>query len=118
MRRHLIACLLSLAPGLAARAESGEIPASPGTHDLTLQVGDAERTWRLHVPASFQKGKPLPLVVALHGMGGTGAQMERMTGFSGLAEKKGFVVAYPDGLNRIWRYWDVKGGGEDTAFVG
>jgi polyhydroxybutyrate depolymerase len=46
----------------------------------------------------------MPLVIALHGGGGTGERMERLSlgGFNTLADKEGFVVVYPDGIERHW----------------
>ncbi len=41
-------------------------------------------------------------MVALHGRGGTGRQMERFTGFDALADQHGFLVAYPSGVGRGW----------------
>ncbi|HEV3214071.1 MAG TPA: PHB depolymerase family esterase [Vicinamibacterales bacterium] len=55
------------------------------------------RTYRLHVPISFQKNAGA-LVIVLHGSGGNGLGMEVGTGFSSLADQVGFAVVYPDGL--------------------
>lgn len=44
----------------------------------------------------------MALVIALHGGGGNGSQMERSTRFSDLADREKFVVAYPDGLDHQW----------------
>jgi polyhydroxybutyrate depolymerase len=59
-----------------------------------------ERTYRAYVPeAVATAGEPVPLLIALHGGLGWGAQFERNSGFDGLAEANGFVVVYPDGWN-------------------
>jgi polyhydroxybutyrate depolymerase len=44
------------------------------------------------------------LVLALHGGGGTDARMVQLTGggFNTLADRDGFLVAYPDGLEKHW----------------
>jgi polyhydroxybutyrate depolymerase len=39
----------------------------------------------------------VPLLIALHGGLGSGAQFEQQTDFDGLAEANGFIVVYPDG---------------------
>ncbi len=46
----------------------------------------------------------MPLVLALHGGGGNGAGMEALTlgGLNRLSETAGFVVVYPDGVDRHW----------------
>jgi polyhydroxybutyrate depolymerase len=58
-----------------------------------------ERTFLLHVPASWNGSRSLPLVIALHGGGGTGEDMAKLTqgGFNALADQEGFIVVYPDG---------------------
>lgn len=43
-------------------------------------------------------GGPRPLVVALHGGVSSGEEMEAVTGFSRIADREGFVVAYPDAI--------------------
>src|SRR5947207_2642535 len=85
-----------------ARAEEPDLK-SEGTRDLTMTVGEAERTWRLHLPKR-ENGKMMPLVIAIHGAMSSGKQMEGITGFDALADKKGFAVAYPDGEKHLWNY--------------
>ena len=59
-----------------------------------------DRTFRVYVPASVDGGdRAVPLLVALHGGLGWGAQFERNLGRDGLAEANGFIVVYPDGFN-------------------
>ncbi len=56
----------------------------------------------LYVPKSYQAGKPMPLLVALHGGWGTGENMEEVSGFDRVADARGVIVAYPDGISRAW----------------
>ncbi|OGI44382.1 MAG: hypothetical protein A2150_06050 [Candidatus Muproteobacteria bacterium RBG_16_64_11] len=85
-----------------------------------------ERGYLLHVPASVDAARPLPLVVVLHGGGGTGARMVRLTsgGFNALADRDGFLVAYPDGLEKHWndgragtRWRAHRDGVDDVGFL-
>ncbi len=69
-------------------------PARADRHEL------GERSYLLHVPPGL-KG-PAPLLLALHGGGGNAAQFERWTKFSQLADREGFLVAYPEGLGHNW----------------
>jgi poly(3-hydroxybutyrate) depolymerase len=83
-----------------------------GIQDRILEHAGVKRTYRLHLPKSVQ-GKPVPLVIALHGMGADGKIMEVLTGFTSLADRKGFAVVYPDGQHKIWNFW----GNEDVGFI-
>ncbi len=56
------------------------------------------RTYWLHVPISYVPSRQVPLVLAFHGAGGTGLGMQDLTGFSALGDRRGLLVAYPQGL--------------------
>ncbi|HYV94139.1 MAG TPA: PHB depolymerase family esterase [Chitinophagales bacterium] len=70
--------------------------------DGQLTVNGAVRTYHLFIPDHSDLNKKLPLVIMLHGGGGTGEQMIRFTHFNDLAEQDTFLVVYPDGLHRGW----------------
>lgn len=92
--------LLSL---LALAAGCRRNKAAPGDLTGTLTVGDRARTYLYHVPGTLDPAKkPWPLVVALHGRFGDGVSQERLSGFTPLADKEGFLVVYPDGVDRSW----------------
>jgi polyhydroxybutyrate depolymerase len=69
----------------------------------SIQFGGLERTYRIYVPRG-DRARPMPVVLVLHGGGGTGAGMETLTrgGLNRLAERDGFVAIYPDGVERHW----------------
>lgn len=90
---------------------AGERPT--GGSERSLNHAGFRRTYRLHFPAGMKPPKPAPLVVVLHGMGANGALTEALTRFSEVADQNGFTVAYPDGLNKLWRYWSD----DDPAFI-
>ena len=70
----------------------------------SISVNGLKRTFLVHLPPSYDKSKSLPLVIALHGGGGTGARMISLTlgGLNTLADKDGFIVACPDGIEKHW----------------
>ncbi len=59
---------------------------------------------RLFVPASSLKAaqRSVALVVALHGGLGSAEQFATTTRFDQLADKEGFIVAFPDGFQKTW----------------
>jgi polyhydroxybutyrate depolymerase len=74
----------------------------PGYVERSLVVAGRPRTWHLKIPTASREGRPLPLLVALHGGGGTGAKLNQLTGFDELAEKEGVFLAYPEGIDKGW----------------
>ena len=68
----------------------------------TLHVGDRDRTYLAYAPAQLSKGAPL--VIVLHGSFMDGEMMRKWTGyeFDQWADRKGFVVVYPDGFKHNW----------------
>lgn len=84
-----------------------------------IQSGGVERTYRLHLPSSYDGEKPVPLLLAFHGGGGDGAGMERLTHLSEIADRHGFAVVYPDGIDRNWNDGrpEINPGVDDVGFV-
>ena len=81
------------------------LPVSAGhSADVPVVHGGELRSYRLYVPGSLEAGRRVPLLLVLHGLGGSGVGMARTTSLDALAEREGFVVAYPDGL---WRSWNA-----------
>jgi polyhydroxybutyrate depolymerase len=66
--------------------------------DPSVSNGHTNRTYLVHVPASYLPDMPMPVVLAFHGYGGTAAGMESSSGFSLLAEQQGLIAVYPQGL--------------------
>jgi len=81
---------------LALGACAGGANDTPGS----IVVGGVKRTYVAHVPA--KRGSSVPLVLSFHGHFGTGAGQARLTNFSALSDTYGFIVVYPDGINRGW----------------
>lgn len=61
-----------------------------------------ERGYVLYSPSDWTEGTSLPVVFVLHGGGGKAAGMQRFTGFNTVAEREGFHVVYPEGVNKAW----------------
>jgi polyhydroxybutyrate depolymerase len=68
----------------------------------TLQINGSDRTYLLHLPTGDRSGRALPLVLVLHGAQMTSALMAEITGLNAWADKEGFIVVYPQGLEQHW----------------
>ena len=73
---------------------------APTNRTITMPTADGERTSLVHRPGTARAGAPL--VIVLHGSGGSGAEAEADLGWNAVADREGFVVAYPDGLYGTW----------------
>jgi polyhydroxybutyrate depolymerase len=74
----------------------------PGYVEGSLVVEGRPRIWHLRIPTASREGRPLALVIALHGGGGVGAKMNQLTGLDAIAEREGFFLVYPEGVDRSW----------------
>jgi polyhydroxybutyrate depolymerase len=72
-----------------------------GVHQHQVDVEGTSRRWTSVVPPMADGARPAGLVVVLHGVGGTGADM-RSAGFEPLASSRGVVMVYPDGVGGAW----------------
>lgn len=76
------------------------------------------RTYYFYTPKSYNPDRPMPLVLVFHGDDGNGRSISNVTRFNELAEQKGFIVVYPDGIDQKW---SLRGNGQgrvdDVLFV-
>lgn len=61
-----------------------------------------KRSYRVHVPPSYSATMPAPLVVMLHGACMNPMMTAYLTKFNDLADREGFLVAYPRGIDHRW----------------
>jgi polyhydroxybutyrate depolymerase len=73
-------------------------------HRSSFKHDNLKRSFKIHVSSVYNKSARGPLVIALHGRGGNGESMILITrkGFNKLADKDGFIVVYPDGIELNW----------------
>ena len=120
MKRTLILlALVGTLLGCATRA-IGQWGRHVGARDWesrSIQVGEDKRTYILHLPTHHDSSKLLPLVLAFHGGGGTGPGMARLTDFDELADREGFAVAYPNGIDRHWNDFRQLSKTDDVGFI-
>ncbi len=121
--RRRLAALLAVATTavvLTGCARDHDPGPDSGTTSRTIEIGGENREYRLHLPPRLAEDPAL--VVMLHGGLGSAQQAESAYGWDAVADAEGFVVAYPDGVNRTWNAGDCCGGAEredvdDVAFL-
>jgi predicted esterase len=106
-RREFLAAA-ALSPALRGQEPA---TAAPGQHALGL---GSDRDGFVYVPKSYTPGKPLPLLVTLHGAGNTALSVQYAIP---LADELGLVVVAPD--SRDERTWDgvLRHWGPDVEFI-
>jgi polyhydroxybutyrate depolymerase len=93
LRAALVLLLLAVTPANAERFDGRTLIVTDGRPDTA---------------------EAAPLVVVLHGLTGSGRIMQRKTGFDALARTHSFVVAYPNGKLRRWRF---DAGSDDVTYL-
>ncbi len=135
----LVGCTPAAEPDDSADPETEDTGDSGDTDDTgdtgdtipprTLESGEhslehdgLQRRFVLHRPEDLPVGAPL--VVVLHGYGGTAAGIQAYAGMDAVADREGFAVVYPQGMRDAWNqpYWEVgyafhDGEVDDVGFV-
>ena len=101
LRRALSLSVLCATSAAILLGPGGAAAAGGKTTVKTLTSRGEARVYRVFKPAGL-KGRA-PLIVALHGAGGSGAKFERHSGWDGLAQRVHVLVAYPNSFTRGWR---------------
>ena len=105
-------------------ADMGSKITKSGDYSFTIQHGGLSRTYRLHVPANYDPATPVPLLVALHGGGGSMDHMANDTYYGQIrkSESEGFVVVFPNGFSKLksgkfatWNAGNCCGGARDGS---
>lgn len=93
-------------------------------YSSSILSGGLQRTYYIHIGSSYDKTSPTPLLIALHGGGGTGQGMIKLAGFNAIADRENFIVVYPDGFEKHWndgrgvqRYRAQKQNVDDVGFI-
>jgi polyhydroxybutyrate depolymerase len=117
---------LSFVGGCTGARSLKEPSSALSDETIALDHGGRSRHYVLHVPrtavstvsktddaATLYPSASRALVVSLHGGGGHAEGVANQTGFSALADREGFVVVYPDGVDKGWN--DGRAGVPSTA---
>ena len=71
-----------------------------GVKEYKLKHDGRTRWYRLYLPPKASAMDPLPLVIVMHGGGGSSKNAEVMSNMTRKAEEMGFAVVYPSGRPR------------------
>ena len=94
----LAAVLVGVVMPSVATAQSAAAPSSCrltaiAAVEQQVPSGGRQRTYRLFVPQGYEGRARLPLVLDMHGSGGTAAGQAKTSGLETLAVREGFIVA-------------------------
>jgi len=79
----------------------------------TIVSSGRERQYLLYVPPSYDRTKPTPLVISMHGAALWPAMQMNLSRWNRMADEYGFIVVYPSGSG-VPRHW---GGKADVRFI-
>ena len=96
---------------------SCDLPHRSGVSSQQLVSGQRQRGYRLFVPPGYDRHRRLPLVLDLHGSGGTSADQASNSGFEMLGASEGFIVATLDAEDGRWNVPVQGSRADDVAYV-
>lgn len=112
----VLACGLVLAGGCGALVDRRPEPES----SVSFTLDGLERSYTVHLPPGHRVDVPTPVLLALHGGGGSASQFEASSGLDEVADERGFIVVYGQGttwgrLNApVWNAGDCCGQAVDA----
>jgi len=76
---------------------------------MDLVTGGYQRSYRVHIPSGYDGLTSLPLVVVIHGAFDTARGIEKISGFSQIADRETFIVLYPEGIGILGylQHWNA-----------
>ncbi len=125
MRRLLIAVAAIAGVAWSSDARAGQAPPAASACSLKpvagveqrLMSGGRQRVYRLFVPEGMDGRQALPLVLDLHGSGGSAAGQAKTSGFEGLAARAGIIVATLQADGGRWNVPITAERADDVAYA-
>src|SRR2546421_1178187 len=105
--KHAIGAVLALLslPVLLVLVEAVSFHVANRPNGSFMSSG-RRREYVLYVPGSYDRAKPTPLVISLHGAGLWGAAQKETSQWNPVADEHGVIVVYPAGEGgggpRVW----------------
>jgi polyhydroxybutyrate depolymerase len=112
---RLVALALLAAPVVLSVTMFVSFEVRQGDNGRLVSGGD-ERTYRLHVPQSYDPRRPTPLVISMHGATLWGAAQMEISQWNAVADDHGLIVVCPSGLRTAGPHaWRSGEGGTVTS---
>jgi polyhydroxybutyrate depolymerase len=105
------------AQGSSAASSSCSLVHASGISQQEFVSGGRQRSYRLFVPPAYDGRTPIPLVLDLHGSGGTSAGQARNSGFEDVAARESFAVASLQADGGRWNVPVQDNRADDVAYV-
>lgn len=91
----------STADAMAAVACTGRT-SQPVDSVRTIATSDGQRSYRLHVPASYDPETRTPVVFNFHGLTMSAVTQEWYSKMLAKSDAEGFILVHPDGIGNSW----------------
>ena len=123
IRKVIIAVVLVIVglPVLLVLILMGAVSAANRTNGAIVSSGQ-KREYLVYVPRSYDRTKPTPLVISMHGAMNWPALQARISQWNKAADRDGFLVVYPSGTGFGPKAWFMEGAGTpsrmpDVSFI-
>jgi len=93
----LLLTVLSLSVSSCRKTDNQQLITTFHFYD-SMQVDGYTRDYLLNLPPNYNDSNNFPLVIALHGTGGSADQMERDYKLTTKSNSAGFIIVYPEGV--------------------
>jgi len=121
---HIIAAVSVVLSATAAQAQNGaaassscDVPHASGVSTQQLVSGQRQRAYRLFVPPGYDGHLRLPVVLDLHGSGGTAAGQAGNSGLETVSVRERFIVATLEAEDGLWNVPVQNTRADDVAYV-
>src|SRR5438552_15943990 len=117
----VIALLLmfgTTAYGQSPSSSPCNLPHASGVSSQQLMSGQRQRAYRLFVPPGYDGHQRLPLVLDLHGSGGSSADEASNSGLEMVSTSERFIVATLDAVDGRWNVPVQDGRRDDVVYAG
>ena len=96
-------------PALLVVGETASFAAANRTTGTIRTSAGQSRDYILHVPTGYDRAKPTPLVISIHGAANWPSFQANLSQWNRLADEQGFLVVYPAGEGGGPKTWILRG---------